>query len=353
MSRSFRSPQKYLQGPGVFTTHLAEVCRLGNSGLLVTDGFVYQLVGQELEQALQQRGMEICVVLAEEIPEDLQEFRAPLTCDVVIALGGGRAIDLGKTLAARGKWRCAVLPTSAATDAPTSSISVNYDSAGTFLGYAHYPFNPDLVLVDSQVIFNAPGKFLAQGIADGLCTYVEAATVWEQQVQAAQNTAHNERPTIAALALAKACRDTLLAKGQQALEDQGAGVHSQAFEDVVEANILLSGLGFENGGLSLAHAFHNMLLGDPSLSVSRSHGEIVGVGLLLQLLVEASAEFVTYRDFLREIKLPLTLAELGLVLTPFQAENLAQGILDAATKGNPLKAGITKADLLAGLAKIA
>ena len=126
---------------------------------------------------------------------------------------------------------------------------------------------------------------MAQGIADGLCTYVEAATVWEQQVQAAQN----ERPTIAALALAKACRDTLLAKGQQALEDQGAGIHSQAFEDVVEANILLSGLGFENGGLSLAHAFHNMLLGDPSLSVSRSHGEIVGVGLLLQLLVEASA----------------------------------------------------------------
>ena len=348
MIRSFRSPQKYLQGPGVFRSALAEVRRLGTKGLLVTDGFVYQLVGKELERALQDLGMEIQVLLVEEVVS-LEDLVSKGTCEVVIALGGGRAIDIGKTLAARGGWRCAVLPTSAATDAPTSSISVTYDSNGTFLGYEHYPFNPDLVLVDSQVIFHAPGKFLAQGIADGLCTYVEATTVWEQKEQGL----NNERPTIAALALAKACRDTLLADGQQALADQAKGVHSQAFENVVEANILLSGLGFENGGLSLAHAFHNTLLGDRSLSVSRSHGEIVGVGLLLQLLVEESEEFSTYREFLAEIKLPLTLEALGVTLTPTQAESLAQGILAAATKGNPLKAGITKADLLAGLATLA
>lgn len=349
MIRSFRSPQKYLQGPGVFRTRLEEVRRLGENGLLVTDGFVYQLVGKELEQALQALGMNIQVVLAEEVLQDLKGWVTSYTCDVVIALGGGRAIDLGKTLAAYAGWRCAVLPTSAATDAPTSSISVTYDQEGVFLGYEHYPFNPDLVLVDSQVIFNAPGKFLAQGIADGLCTYVEAITVWEQ----GEPTPNNERPTIAALALARACRDTLLAKGRQALQDQQAGNLSQDFDDVVEANILLSGLGFENGGLSLAHAFHNTLLGDKTLTVSKSHGEIVGVGLLLQLLVEESEESSFYQEFLQEINLPVTLHELGLELTLAQAERVAQGILAASNKGNPLKTGITTERLLNGLRELA
>lgn len=346
MIRSFRSPQKYVQGPGVFATELQEVRKLGDKGLLVTDDFVWQLVGSQIMKDLEQLGMRIQVLLVAEL--NLEDWTKTSGLEVVIGLGGGRVMDVAKTLANKLHARCAILPTSGATDAPTSSISVVYDEKGYFVGYDHYQFNPDLVLVDSQVIFDAPGKFLTQGIADGLCTYIEAFTVAKW---GGENTCGTQ-PTIAALALAEACRDTLFKQGKQALQDQQAGVLTQAFEDVIEANILLSGLGFENGGLSLAHAFHNALLGDSSLHVTASHGEIVAVGLLLQLALEGQADSSRYRDFMLDLGLPQKLSQLGVSLTQSQKERLVDGILAASQKGNPLDPQITKANVMEELARL-
>ncbi|MDT2756882.1 glycerol dehydrogenase [Enterococcus asini] len=343
MIRSFRSPQKYVQGPGVFATQLQEVKKLGNEGLLVTDDFVWQLVGSKIAKDLEQLGMKVHVLLVAEV--DLAKWTKSSGLEVIIGLGGGRVMDVAKTLANKMQARCAILPTSAATDAPTSSISVIYDEQGYFVSYDHYQFNPDLVLVDSQVIFDAPGKFLVQGIADGLCTYIEASTVakWEKE---------DSKPTIAALTLAKACCDTLFKQGKQALQDQQTGLLSQAFEDVIEANILLSGLGFENGGLSIAHAFHNALLGDPSLQVTASHGEIVGIGLLLQLVLERQTDRSSYQDFMLDLGLPKKLSQLGVFLTKSQKERLAEEILAAKHKGNPFDPKITKEELMEALTGI-
>ena len=63
---------------------------------------------------------------------------------------------------------------------------------------------------------------------------------------------------MAGLALARLCWDTLIDYGISARQAAQQHVVTPALEKVVEANTLLSGLGFESGGLAAAHAVHNM-----------------------------------------------------------------------------------------------
>ena len=77
-------------------------------------------------------------------------------CDVVVGMGGGKAIDTAKAVGYAAQARVAIVPTIASTDAPTSAVAVIYTSDGAFLRYLFLPRNPDLVLVDTQVIAKAP-----------------------------------------------------------------------------------------------------------------------------------------------------------------------------------------------------
>ena len=60
-------------------------------------------------------------------------------------------------------------PTMASKDAPTSSYSVWYDEKGACQGFEGWGVNPDLVLVDSQVIAEAPVRSFVAGMGDALC----------------------------------------------------------------------------------------------------------------------------------------------------------------------------------------
>ena len=66
----------------------------------------------------------------------------------------------------------------------------------------------------------------------------------------------------------------------------------------MEANIYLSGVGFESGGLAAAHAIHNGLTALPETH-AMLHGEKVAFGVLAQLVLEGApeAEFFRVRDF--------------------------------------------------------
>ena len=93
-----------------------------------------------------------------------------------------------------------IAPTIASTDAPVSALSVIYTDEGAFARYIFYSKNPELVLVDSKVISQAPKRLLASGIADGLATWVEAqcgnASQWKNH--AGSNDKHLAGVAIAA-----------------------------------------------------------------------------------------------------------------------------------------------------------
>ncbi len=227
----------------------------------------------------------------------------------IIAVGGGKALDAGRAVGVAAGLKTVMCPTLASNDAPCSAVSVVYTETGEVDRVMHHPRNPELVLVDTTIIANSPARYLASGMGDALATWFEARTVAE----ARKPNELGGAPNMSALALSRLCYDTLLADGPAALAAVEAHSVTPALERLVEANTLLSGLGFESGGLAVAHSVHNGLtmLGPTHDFL---HGEKVAIGLLVQLVVEGrpDAEFREVVAFCREVGLPTRLADIGL-----------------------------------------
>jgi glycerol dehydrogenase len=202
---------------------------------------------------------------------------------------------------------------------------VIYTEEGEFIEYRFFPHNPNLVLLDTQIVANAPAKFLVAGIGDALATWLEARATSRGQGL----TMAGGRPTKAALALAELSWDILWENAFDALDAVRAHVVTPALEAVAEANTLLSGVGFESGGLAAAHAIHNGLTAAPQTH-GLTHGQKVNIGSLTQLVMEGAPaeEIEDFIVFTTKVGLPNTLTEIG--LSPEDTTEL-RAVAEAAT----------------------
>ena len=250
---------------------------------------------------------------------------------VVIGAGGGKVLDAARAAAADLNLPVVNCPTVASSDAPCTALSVIYSADGVVEGSRIYRKNPDLVLVDTQVIAQSPPRLLVAGMGDALATWFEAKTCADGRVK----NMRGGLSTQSALALAKLCYETLLADGADALRSIEAQVVTPALERLVEANTLLSGLGFESSGLAAAHAIHNGLT-TASPTHAYLHGEKVAFGLLTQLVLEGQPRSVLDRvlGFATEVGLPITLAEIG--LTDLTEEDLLKIAVRATADGETI-----------------
>ena len=146
-------------------------------------------------------------------------------------------------------------------------------------------------------------------MGDALATYFEAKAC---QASNAASCAGGHI-TIAAITLAKVCYQTLIEEGVKAKLAVEAGVCTTAVEKVIEANTLLSGMGFESGGLAGAHAIHNGLTCIKDCH-HLYHGEKVAFGTLTQLVLENADEDLLDEviTFCMDVGLPTTFADLGI-----------------------------------------
>ncbi len=206
-----------------------------------------------------------------------------------------------------------VVATTASTDAPTSALSVVYSDDGVFEGYRFYNKNPDLVVIDTKIVGATP-RFLTSGIADALATWVEARSV----IQAGGDTMAGGSTTIAGQVIAEKCEETLFKYTNLAYESVQAKSVTPALESIVEANTLLSGLGFENGGLGVTHAIHNGFTALHGDIHDITHGEKVAFGTLVQLALEKRdlKEIERYIELYTSLGLPVTLGDIELKDAP-------------------------------------
>jgi len=197
------------------------------------------------------------------------------------------------------------------TTAPCSALSVLYtEDGGAVDRYVFQKRHPVLVLVDTSAVARAPRHLLVGGLGDALATYYEARTTYESGEKG--RTLCGARPSMTALAMARLCRDTLFEHAPAALASCDVGAVTPALERIVEANTLLSGLGFEGGGICVAHACHNGLTTCASCVRGHSHGERVAFGLHVQLALEGrTQELEEVHAFCERVGLPLTLADVS------------------------------------------
>lgn len=305
-------PGSYIQGRGALQQLPAIVDELGGPGLILASPSVRREVipksGLDLERgalAVEPFGGECCEQELARLAAVLEQKQAR----VLIGMGGGKTIDTAKIAADRAGVPVVIAPTIASTDAPCSRCAVVYSTQGVYESVHYQKFSPAVVLVDTEVIVQAPVRFLVAGMGDALATWFEARSCYEARSQ-------NEcggRSTLAALHLAQLCYDTLLEYGAAAKLQAERQLITPAVEHIIEANTLLSGLGFESGGLASAHAIHNGLTAVPETH-AYWHGEKVAFGTLagLQLNDASPDESASVYAFCEQVGLPTTLADIGL-----------------------------------------
>lgn len=319
MKKVLISPSKYLQGNRELSNLGTYVKDFGQTALLVASQEDQERVQAFLDESLNRESYNL--VYGEFNAECTKKEIARLgkvfkenNCDVVIGLGGGKALDTAKAVSHFEKKPVIIVPTIASTDAPCSSLAIIYTEGGEFEEYMFLKSNPNLVLVDTGIIAKAPTRFLVAGMGDALSTYFEARSC----IKAFADNMSAGKSTKAAGAIAKLCYETLLEDSVKAKAACDRNVVTPALENIVEANILLSGLGFESSGLAAAHAIHN------GLTVLEEthhyfHGEKVSFGTIVHLVLEnaPSEELNTVIDYCKSVGLPVCLKDLGITdVTP-------------------------------------
>ena len=330
-------PGRYIQGPGALET-LAEVAQDLSAALLlvVCDDTVESLLGAGLRERLAASGMpsrrlrfggECTRAEIDALTQQASGHVRP----AVLALGGGKAIDTAKGVAKAISAPLVIAPTIASNDSATSRLIVLYDDEHRLLGVDLLARNPDVVLVDSLHIARAPLRFFRAGMGDALSKRFEAA----QCMANGGLNFHGGRPPATAGALADRCYAVIEAHGASATAAVALGQVDESVEAVIEATVLLSGIGFESGGLSLAHALVRGLSTVPRLATSL-HGEAVAFGTVTQIVLEcltgqrAGRELDQHLDLLDRIGLRVSLESLGQArLGPPELDSLVATTLQA------------------------
>ncbi len=312
----FCAPARYVQGRNATASLGEEMKKLGLTGvaLLIAGRHAQQLLAATWKKTFFAAGLEYATVdfSGECSHREIERCKSEAInhkATVIVGAGGGKVLDTARAVAAALNLPVVNCPTLASSDAPCSALSVVYTPEGEFEEYLFYKRNPDLVLVDTAIIAKSPVRLLVAGMGDALATWFEARTVFN----ACKRNQVGGATTISARALAELCYNTLLDDGADAMRAVSTGSVTPALERLVEANTLLSGLGFESGGLAVAHSVHNGLTVAPETH-SSYHGEKVAFGLLTQLVLEGqpTAEIEEVLEFCLSVGLPVTLADIGL-----------------------------------------
>lgn len=314
MRISLQGPLKYIQDAGLLKDLGKYALACGGKTLVLISPGGEKRFGEAIKKSFETEScpLEICLFSGDinyaeiaRVAEEIEKSGA----NVVVGLGGGRVLDTARAAADIAGKALIIFPTTASNDAPCSAVAVIHDENGKTVEVRSVRRNPDLVLMDTEIIAAAPAHYLSAGIGDALATYYEARANARRE----QNENGGSFSTRTALAMSKLCYEILMEFGEAAMESAKNGEISYAFEQVVQAASFLSGYGFENGGVAAAHAVNEGFSALPRCA-KILHGDLVGFGVLIQLELEKAEaeEKEALRAYMRKVGLSVNLAELGL-----------------------------------------
>lgn len=242
----------------------------------------------------------------------LVQIGSTLKPDLILGVGGGKAIDTAKAVADRLNLPIMTLPTIASTCAATTFISIVYNNEGTFDKVIYLKKPPVHVLIDVSILLRAPMKYIWAGIGDTIAKYYEVST--SSRDRALSQIAQMGK------SLSVLCVDTIERYGREALDSVKSRIPSDAFIQVLQTIIINTGfvsmmVGDENNG-ALAHGLFYGLTLLPEIEEKHLHGEVVALGVLALLAYEKNAiELNRMKVFYRSVALPCALSDLGISLS--------------------------------------
>lgn len=306
---------RYIQKRGAISCLGEEVSRLGKSPLVVGGKTALEITRDKIEASLDGLRYEIVEhrgTCNEERAAELAEYSRKNGFDVIIGVGGGVMMDFAKLLGDEAGLPVINIPTSSATCAAYTPLSVRYTPDGRTVGSCHFAKEIDGVLVDTEVVAFQPTRLMLAGVFDALAKFVEIKQRFDES--------SNDYPLGLdwAYILSKKSFDELVNKTEKYICDVEKGeitpIVEQIIFDTIAVTGVISGIARGSNQCALAHKFYEATR-KMFFEQSRAylHGEIVGVGLLLQNHFNNE---VGNNDFLlslmKKYNMPHSLSDIGI-----------------------------------------
>lgn len=331
---------RYRQERGLIRTCGGEVARLGSKVLLLCGNRSWEAVREPLLASLEEAGVEpvVCQETGYCSHENARKWarRAQETgAEEVVGVGGGKLCDLAKAVGQYAGLGVATIPTSIATCAPFTSVSIMYTQEGKTVECWRLPNELDACLLDPEVIVRCPERYAAAGILDAMAKKIE---MLDGHTDVPLDS--NEPGRYLAFTMASTCYDMLVKEGRAAYADIRAHRLTKAVEDVAFVNVcaagVVSNLTRSYGQSALGHAFYDGARVEFTRECAGTlHGELVAVALLCQLVYNGQPEQVEpLRGFMRDLGMPLTLTDCGIRPTEHNLDVIERMLADTRFVGD-------------------
>jgi glycerol dehydrogenase len=305
---------RYTIGPEAYGALNSVLPPLGSRILLIGGKKALAAGLGALERALDGTGLKLAEVVTYaghctlKDAKALSEKARDANAQIVIGMGGGKAIDTAKACAHYAGLPAVTLPTIAATCAAVTALSVMYHEDGSFDRFLFLKSPPEHAFIHTGIIAAAPSKYLRAGMGDSIAKYFESNF-------SARGDELGYTDSLG-LAISRTCYEPLKKIGEQALHDCDWDTDSQALRDAVQSVIVSTGLVSllvrEEYNGALAHSLYYAMEDLPQIKACL-HGDVVAWGALVQMMMDGQEEEgLNVLHLLKKLKTPVTLYEMGL-----------------------------------------
>ncbi len=309
---------RYLQGQNILELTAQEVLYKGSKPFIITSPKALEATNGRVIKSLEDANMkyELNIWTGQTTYEQSKTYAKMALdsgCDVVVAIGGGRIMDLGKASAAYATLPIINIPTIIATCAAFAPLSVMYTAEGASLGSLRHKHEVDAILVDMDVIVNEPARYVASGILDGMAKFIEM-----QNGNPSYDIDTTHVSLLTSLSLAKFTTELYKKQTDKALEDVANKTISKAIEDIAYTSVAVTGVisgaskGF--GQSALGHETYELIRTHFTQEAKDYlHGEIVALALPMQLAYnEQEDQIEELRSWMRQMNMPIYLSDINI-----------------------------------------
>lgn len=309
---------RYLQEKGLLSSCGDELLRYGHSPLIVGGPTALSLTREKLESSLTAKNMSYRIFTHsgscnEEDAQKLSDLARAEGYDVIVGVGGGVIMDFSKLIGYFAEMPVVNIPTSSATCAAYTPLSVRYTPEGKTVGSRHYEYEVDSVIADTEIISAQPPRLLLSGVFDALAKFVEIKHRFSGEQMEECPLGLDYAYVLSTHSYAVLCEKT-----EKCLEDMKNQRVTDTAEQVIFTSIaatgVISGIARGSNQTALAHKFYETVR---VLHYSESrpylHGEIVGIGLLLQNFFNGEeSENKVLTDLMDKYGMPKRLSDIGI-----------------------------------------
>ena len=312
---------RYLQEARILQSLGEEVLRLGRFPLIVGGKTALEITRERIENSVKDTCEKYFIEVHRgtcnhERAKELAEFANAEGYDVIVGVGGGVIMDFSKLIGFYAELPVINVPTSSATCAAYTPLSVCYSPEGKTVGSRHYEREVDAVLADTEILVNQPPRLLLAGMFDAIAKFIEIKHRFAEE--------NTDCPLGLdwAYAMSQYSYAELCKKTEPCLYNMEKGEITDTVEHVIFTSVaatgVISGIARGSNQTALAHKFYEItrvLYYEDSRPYL--HGEIVGVGLLLQNAFNGEPE--NNGDLIALMKkygMPSCLTDIGLKATP-------------------------------------